>query len=366
MDRSVLKETVQDFKKEVDDLEKILNPEEVEKKIKELDKAPSDPSFWTDQKHAQTIINESNDLRDKLSSLNQLKSDLESLEMIFDVSKEDPESLNEADKIVDSFNEKFHSFSNELLLGEDEDKDNAIIEIHSGAGGTESLDWVSMLFRMYQMYAQKKHMKFTTLFFEAGDEAGIKDVVFKVDGKYAYGFLKGESGVHRLVRLSPFDSSHSRHTTFASVLVTPEINDDISVEIKDEDIRVDIYHSSGAGGQGVNTTYSAVRITHLPTGLVVTCQNERSQIQNKATALSVLKSRLYQLEMDKRREEMDKLSNKPRISFGSQIRSYVFHPYTLVKDHRTGFETSQGQKVMDGDLDGFIDAYLKMKGKENV
>lgn len=363
-DRSVLKQTIGIMNENLTNLEDVLNPSLTSTKIQELEKASGDASFWSDQKHAKAIIDETKDLKDKMASYTELKKDLETLEFIYEMSEEDEESLKEADAVISSFNSLIDELQNELLLSEKEDRLNAIMEIHSGAGGTESLDWVSMLYRMYQMYAQRHKMKLSVIDYQAGEEAGIKSVMFKIEGKYAYGYLKSESGVHRLVRLSPFDSSHARHTTFASVLVTPELDDDIDIEIKDEDLRVDIYHSSGAGGQGVNTTYSAVRLTHIPSGLVVTCQNERSQIQNKATALAVLKSRLYQKEMDKRKEESDKLQNKQQISFGSQIRSYVFHPYTLVKDHRTGYETSQGESVMDGDLDEFINAYLKMKGKE--
>ena len=213
------------------------------------------------------------------------------------------------------------------------------------------------------MYAQSHKYKLEVIDYQPGEEVGIKSVTFRVKGKYAYGNLKSETGVHRLVRLSPFDSSHSRHTTFASVYVSPVISDDINIDLKDEDLRIDIFHSSGAGGQGVNTSFSAVRVTHIPTNTVVTCQNERSQIQNKATAIEVLKSRLYQMELDKRKEERLKREDKAQISFGSQIRSYVFHPYSLIKDHRTDYETSQVQKVMDGRLDEFIKAYLKKEAK---
>lgn len=364
MERSILKLTLESFDEELSSLEDIIKSNKVEEKIKDLNNATLDASFWQDQKKAKTVIDEKNDLTDKLDSLNELKRNLETLKLIYEMSIEDEESLVEADEIVNKFNSEFDILEDKLLLGKSEDKLNAIMEIHSGAGGTESLDWCQMLFRMYQMYAQKHGFAFHILDYQDGDVVGIKSVSFSIEGRYAYGYLKGESGVHRLVRLSPFDSDHARHTTFASVSVTPEVDDDIDIVINDSDIRIDIFHSSGAGGQGVNTTDSAVRITHIPTKIVVCCQNERSQIQNKEMALKVLKSRLYSLELEKRREEEAKLSNKMDISFGSQIRSYVFHPYTLVKDHRTGYETSQGDKVMDGDLDGFISAYLKMRSKE--
>lgn len=251
-----------------------------------------------------------------------------------------------------------------LLLSSPYDESNAIMEIHSGAGGTEACDWADMLYRMYLRYAEKKNYKVELLDYQAGEEAGIKSVTFLVKGDYAYGYLKGEKGVHRLVRLSPFDSSNRRHTSFASVDVTPEVDQNIEIEIDEKDIRVDVYRSTGAGGQGVNTTDSAVRITHLPTGIVVTCQNERSQIQNKETALKVLKSKLYALEEQKREQELAKEKGEQRnIEFGSQIRSYVMHPYSLVKDHRTGRETNNVKAVLDGDLDMFIESYLK--GEQN-
>ena len=244
------------------------------------------------------------------------------------------------------------------------DKKNAIFEIHSGAGGTEACDWADMLYRMYTRYFEKKGFKYQILDSLPGEEAGIKKVIMLVEGTNAYGYLKCENGVHRLVRLSPFDSNNRRHTSFASVSVTPEVDDEINIEIKESDIRVDVFRSSGAGGQGVNTTDSAVRITYLPTGTIVTCQNERSQLKNKEQAMKVLKSKLYQIEEEKRLKELNENNkNLSDINFGSQIRSYVMHPYSLVKDHRTNYETSNVSKVLDGEIDEFIESYLK-KGKE--
>lgn len=364
MERSVLKIKIESLKDDLKSLEDVLNPIATKEKIQKLIGVSLDASFWNDQKNAKSVIDETNDLKEKVALYDSLTKDLETLSFILSLSEEDEETLKEADKVVSHFASDYKILENALLLSDPLDKLNAIMDIHSGAGGTESLDWCSMLFRMYQMYAQKKRFKVTILNFQEGDEAGVKNVTMRIEGHYAFGYLKSESGIHRLVRLSPFDSSNKRHTTFASVLVTPEIEDDINIEIKDTDLKIDVFHSSGAGGQGVNTTDSAVRITHIPTKIVITCQNERSQIQNKATAMSILKSRLYQIETEKRKAEMDKLSDKPQIAFGSQIRSYVFHPYTLVKDHRTNFETSQGDKVMNGDIEDFIDAYLRMKGKE--
>ena len=365
MDRYLLKQVIQSNDKLLLELKEVVDIDSTNKKIEDLTTLSLKEDFWLDQVKAKNIIDETNELKDRLSSLKRLCDLEETLSLIYDMSSEDNDSLNDADSIKEEFDSLYESFQNELLLDKKEDRLNAIVEIHSGAGGTESLDFVSMLYRMYQMYAQKNKMKLKVLDYEAGAEVGIKSVTFEVSAKFAYGYLKGESGVHRLIRLSPFDSSHSRHTTFASVLVTPLITDDIEINIKDEDLRIDIFHSSGAGGQSVNTSFSAVRVTHIPTGIVVTCQNERSQIQNKQEAMSVLKSRLYQLELDKREEERRKSLNKAQISFGSQIRTYVFHPYSMVKDHRTSYETSQVNKVMDGELNPFIREYLKMLKKDN-
>ena len=256
--------------------------------------------------------------------------------------------------------EDLKSLSIYLLFNKPYDKNNCIVEIHPGAGGTESCDWANMLYRMYTRYCEKKNFKIELLDYQAGEEAGIKSVSFKVKGEYAYGYLKNEKGVHRLVRLSPFDSSNRRHTSFASIDVTPEISRDIKIDINEKDLKIDVYRSTGAGGQGVNTTDSAVRITHLPTKIVVTCQNERSQIQNKETALQVLKSKLYVLEEQKKEQELAKEKGiQSNIDFGSQIRSYILHPYSLVKDHRTSYETSNTKEVLDGEIDNFIECSLK-------
>ena len=245
------------------------------------------------------------------------------------------------------------------------DNNAAIFEIHAGAGGTESCDWALMLSRMYTKYFNNKKYTYEVIDEQAGEETGIKSIVYIVKGAFAYGYLKNEKGVHRLVRLSPFDSNNRRHTSFAAVDVIPEFDENVKVDIKDSDIRVDVYRSSGAGGQGVNTTDSAVRITHIKTGIVVTCQNERSQIKNKETALKVLKSKLYQKELKTRKEKIDSMkSDHNEIEFGSQIRSYVLHPYSMIKDHRTGYETSNVNKVLDGNLDGFIESNLK--GEKNA
>ncbi len=366
MDRIALKQNLDQIKPHFTDLENVLNIAKLNSQIESLMKQTEDASFWQDQAKAKAIFQQLNDLKSKKEMYESLKSYLDNLDLIYELSIEDPDSLNESDEILSSYESLYHTLETELLLNEEQDKLNCILEIHSGAGGTESLDWSEMLFRMYKMFAIKHKFKMTILDFQEGEEVGIKSVSILIEGLYAYGYLKSESGVHRLVRLSPFDSDHARHTTFASVLVTPEITDEINIELNEQDLRIDVFHSSGAGGQSVNTTDSAVRITHIPTKIVITCQNERSQIQNKETALKVLKSRLYQIELEKRKAEIDKLNNKSQISFGSQIRSYVFHPYTLVKDHRTQYETSQGDKVMNGELDDFINAYLRWyKGDNN-
>ena len=251
-----------------------------------------------------------------------------------------------------------------MLSGEDDAK-NAILTIHPGAGGTESQDWAQMLFRMYIRWVERKGYRHEVIDFQAGEEAGVKSATIEVIGSYAYGFLKGESGVHRLVRISPFDANKRRHTSFASIFVYPEIEDNITVEIKDDDLRVETFRASGAGGQHVNKVSSAVRITHMPTGIVVQCQSERSQYRNKENALKVLKSRLYQFYKEKEEEKQEKIeSQKKKIEWGSQIRSYVFHPYNMVKDHRTNAETGNAQAVMDGEIDEFIQAFLSQKEKK--
>ena len=255
---------------------------------------------------------------------------------------------------------KLEKLSVLLLLNGPYDKNNCTFEIHSGAGGTEACDWANMLYRMYLRYFEKKGYKVSILDEQEGDEVGIKSVTIEVKGNYAYGYLKCEKGVHRLVRLSPFDSANKRHTSFASVDVVPEIDDSINIEIDEKDLKIDVYRSSGKGGQGVNTTDSAVRITHLPTKTVVTCQNERSQIQNKETAMKMLKAKLYLIEQEKKEKELNQIKGEyQNIEFGSQIRSYVMHPYSMVKDHRTNYETANVGKVMDGEIEEFIEAYLK-------
>jgi peptide chain release factor 2 len=323
----------------------------------------SRPGFWDDQETAQSIIAEGNELREWVQPLRELTSAVEDARVLVELTGEEedpdeasPELLGELDKIASQLD----ALELKRMLGGPNDKRNAILSINAGAGGTEACDWAEMLLRMYRRWAEEHEFGIEILDLLPGDSAGIKNVTAVVRGDSAYGYLKAEKGVHRLVRISPFDANKRRHTSFASVDVSPEIEDDVEVEVEEKDLRIDTFRSSGPGGQHVNVTDSAVRITHIPTGIVVRCQNERSQHKNKATAMKVLRSRLYEHEMRKREEELKKeLGAKMEISWGSQIRSYVFQPYTMVKDHRMNLETSNVEAVMDGALDQFIHPYLK-------
>lgn len=322
----------------------------------------ADPSFWDDNSRAQKVISELNSLRGLVERMHKLESQHEDLEVMIELAAEenDMDLFREADQAAAKLRADIDDFELELMLSGPYDKNNAIVELHPGAGGTESQDWAAILMRMYTRWAEDKGYKVEVLDYLDGEEAGIKSVTLLIKGHNAYGYLKAEKGVHRLVRISPFDASGRRHTSFASVDVIPEIDDDIEVEIRPEELRIDVFRSSGAGGQHVNTTDSAVRITHLPTGIVVTCQSERSQIQNRERAMRLLKARLYELRRQQQEEELAKLRGEQKeIAWGSQIRSYVFHPYSLVKDHRTGHETANVQAVVDGALDPFIEAYLR-------
>ncbi len=324
----------------------------------------TDPNFWNDQQAAQAIINEANALKDIVGKFNNLNETYENLELTYELVKEENDDELQAE-LVEEMKElttNMNEFELQLLLSEPYDKNNAILELHPGAGGTESQDWGSMLLRMYTRWAEKKGFKVETLDYLAGDEAGIKSVTLLIKGHNAYGYLKAEKGVHRLVRISPFDASGRRHTSFVSCEVMPEFNNEIEIEVRPEDLKVDTYRSSGAGGQHINTTDSAVRITHIPTGIVVTCQTERSQIKNRERAMNMLKAKLYQKKIEEQQSELEELRGEQKeIGWGSQIRSYVFHPYSLVKDHRTNTEVGNVQAVMDGDIDVFINAYLRSR-----
>jgi peptide chain release factor 2 len=324
------------------------------------------PDFWDDQKAAQTVINEANALKDLVGQFKSLEERFENLEVTYELVKEEPDEdlQNELVAEAKQLTKEFSEFELQLLLNEPYDKNNAILELHPGAGGTESQDWGSMLLRMYTRWAEKKGYKVETLDYLPGEEAGIKSVTLLIKGHNAYGYLKAEKGVHRLVRISPFDASGRRHTSFVSCEVMPEFNEEIEIEIRPDEIKVDTYRSSGAGGQHVNTTDSAVRITHIPTGIVVTCQSERSQIKNREKAMNMLKAKLYQKKLEEQQAELAEIRGEQKeIGWGSQIRSYVFHPYSLVKDHRTNTEVGNVQAVMDGEIDVFIDAYLRSKLK---
>lgn len=321
-----------------------------------------EPNFWDDQNAAQTLINETNSMKEKKNKFTELSQKLDDTKVTLELLKELPDKDLEDELVasLETLNNGFQEYELNLLLAEKYDQHNALLEIHPGAGGTEAMDWADMLLRMYQRYSENHNLKFEIENYEPGDEAGVKSVSVRIQGENAFGLLKSENGVHRLVRISPFDSAKRRHTSFASVEVIPEIDQSINIEINPDDLRIDVYRSSGAGGQHINKTSSAVRITHLPTGIVTSSQAQRSQLQNRETAMNMLRAKLFQLEEEKKRKQTEKLKgNQQNIDFGSQIRSYVFHPYNMVKDHRTNFETSDVNGVMDGKIDDFIYSYLQ-------
>ncbi|MFF2449004.1 peptide chain release factor 2 [Neobacillus sp. NPDC058068] len=364
MELAEIRNELEKSAKKLVDFRGSLDLENKEARIAELDDVMLQPDFWNDQQAAQTVISEANGLKDQVNEFNELNDSFENLELTYELVKEenDEELRAELETELLSLTGRLNQFELQLLLSEEYDKNNAILELHPGAGGTESQDWGSMLLRMYSRWAEKKGFKVETLDYLPGDEAGIKSVTLAIKGHNAYGYLKAEKGVHRLVRISPFDSSGRRHTSFVSCEVMPELNDDIQIEVRTEDLKIDTYRATGAGGQHINTTDSAIRITHLPTGVVVTCQAERSQIKNREAALKMLKAKLYQLEIEKQEQELLEIRGEQKeIGWGSQIRSYVFHPYSMVKDHRTNTESGNVQGVMDGDLDQFINAYLRSR-----
>ena len=360
MERYDVNKIIAEFKTAIEDFNRAIQPEKLEKTYQELNKKMQEPDFWNNTNEAKKVTKEANMIRSKVDRFNQLKQKVKNVIDWADISEEQTEEWTILESDIDALNDEIKDFELETILNGPYDDLNAIIEIHPGAGGTESQDWADMLYRLYTRYGQRKKYKIEVLDYQSGDEAGIKSVTMLLKGSYAYGYLKAERGVHRLVRISPFDSNARRHTSFASIDVMPEISDEIDIEIKDDDLKIDVYRSSGAGGQSVNTTDSAVRITHLPTNIVVTCQNERSQIKNKEKAMSYLKAKLVQEEVRKHEETLKNIKGEQKdIAWGSQIRSYVFHPYQMVKDHRTNYEVGNIDLVMDGDIDGFINAYLK-------
>ncbi|WP_420798380.1 peptide chain release factor 2 [Lysinibacillus cavernae] len=350
--------------KKLADFRGSLDLENKEARIQELDEMMLEPGFWDDQQGAQVVINEGNGLKAIVNEYKDLAETHENLDMTLELLREEPdeELQEELGKELAEFQQKMGDFELQLLLSGPYDQNNAILELHPGAGGTESQDWGSMLLRMYTRWAEKRGFKVETVDYLPGDEAGIKSVTLSIKGHNAFGYLQAEKGVHRLVRISPFDSSGRRHTSFVSCDVMPEFDENIEIEIRTEDLKIDTYRATGAGGQHINTTDSAVRITHIPTGTVVQCQAERSQIKNREKAMTMLKGKLYQLELDKQQAQLDEIrGDQKEIGWGSQIRSYVFHPYSMVKDHRTSEETGNVGAVMDGDLDPFINAFLRSK-----
>ena len=338
----------------------------LEIRLKDLESKTNNASFWEDSKNSTKILKEINEIKAKIHMYNNIKNNLENVIQMNDlIQEEKEESLEEELKdSIKNLQKEIDKLEINTLLSGKYDKNNAILTIHPGAGGTESCDWAQMLYRMYTRWALDNGYEVKELDYLDGEEAGLKSVTFLVKGSYAYGYLKGEMGVHRLVRISPFDSGGRRHTSFASLEVLPEISEDIEININPDDLRVDTYRASGAGGQHVNKTSSAVRITHIPTNIVVSCQSERSQIQNRDTAMKMLKSKLLNLKEKEHKDKIEDLKgNQMDIAWGSQIRSYVFCPYTMVKDHRTNYEVGNIQAVMNGDLNDFMDAYLKMESK---
>lgn len=354
------------MKPQLDELYTALGLDYIQKEVVELDNQAMKEDFWNDMENSQAVLQKASRLKAVIGTFQKLQNQYDDLQTLIDMAIEEDD-----DSVEEEIRQGFETFKKQLqeqklatLLTGEYDSKNAILTFHAGAGGTEAQDWVEMLFRMYSRWADRKGFKVKTLDYLAGDDAGIKSISILIEGLNAYGFLRSESGVHRLVRISPFDSSGRRHTSFASLEVMPEIDDSIQIDIRPEDLKIDTYRSGGAGGQHVNTTDSAVRITHIPTGVVCACQNERSQFQNKDVAMKMLKSKLIEI---KEREHLDKIEDikgaHKDIAWGSQIRSYVFMPYTLVKDHRTNFENGNVGAVMDGDLDGFINAYLTSKSR---
>lgn len=330
-------------------------------KIKDLEELSLKKDFWNDQDNARAVLQKKTTLSDKVDRWDSFNREISDMETLADIAfqEKDEHVLKDIDNELEQLNQSVSREELNMMLNGEQDAMNAIISIHAGAGGTEAQDWTEMLLRMYLRWAEKKNFVTKIIDFLPGDEAGVKSVSFTLEGEYAYGYAKAEIGIHRLVRISPFDAGARRHTSFASVFVYPEVDDDIKIEINEDDLRIDTFRAGGKGGQHVNKTDSAVRITHLPTGIVVQCQNERSQHQNKAMAMKFLKSRLYERELQLKNQKIDEENKQKKdIAWGSQIRSYVLHPYKMVKDHRTNLESGNAGKVLDGDIDEFIHAYL--------
>ena len=363
-----LKQRLSQSEKPIENLKEALSIDHVKEEIDALEKESAAPDFWDDMEKSQKTMQKIGSLKAKVQSYEDLKNDFEDALVMIELADEEEDDmlLDDCRASVEDIEKRIESLTLSTLLSGEFDDKNAILTFHAGAGGTEAQDWAEMLFRMYNRWGERHGYKVSTLDYLDGDVAGVKSATILIEGENAYGYLKGEMGIHRLVRVSPFDSSGRRHTSFASLEVMPEIDDDVDVEIREEDIKMDVYRASGAGGQKVNKTSSAVRLTHIPTGIVVSCQIERSQHQNREVAMRMLKSKLVEI---KERENLERIEDikgdQKEIAWGSQIRSYVFMPYTMVKDHRTNYEMGNITAVMDGDLDGFINAYLKMKSIES-
>ncbi|MBF0224762.1 MAG: peptide chain release factor 2 [Desulfobacterales bacterium] len=360
-----IKQSINECRNKLEKLRTVFELATKEKKLEEIEGLLAKENFWDNQEKSKEILKERSSLISKLDKCKNIQGKFEDIETLFELSMEedDKESLDEVFHQLEIFENEIARYSLTLLLNKEEDPNNAIVSINAGAGGTDAQDWAEILFRMYSRWTERKGFKFELIDLQQGDEAGIKSVTFTAKGEYAFGYLKTEIGVHRLVRISPFNANGKRHTSFASVFVFPELNNDITVEIEEKDLRIDVYRASGAGGQHVNKTSSAVRITHIPTGIIVQCQQEKSQHRNKDTAMKVLKSRIHHAEMQKQQRKMQEIyDNKDEIAWGSQIRSYVLHPYQLVKDHRTNIETGNIISVLDGGIDMIIESVL-LSGK---
>ena len=357
-----LKAQLKTYEEPLSQMRSSLDLDSKEKRVEELERSMAEPSFWENPESASKMQKELGSLKNGMEAFSKLENLYEETLMMIDMANEDDDEsvLPDVQNDMQEFMETFETMRIQTLLSGPYDRNDAIVTLHSGAGGTEACDWCGMLYRMYSRWIDKQGFSMEVLDLLDGDEAGIKSVTFQVNGENAYGYLKSEMGIHRLVRISPFNAAGKRQTSFVSCDVMPDIEEDVDIEVRDEDIRIDTYRSSGAGGQHINKTSSAIRITHFPTGIVVTCQNERSQFQNKDKAMQMLKARLLMLKMEENREKAADIRGEVKeIGWGSQIRSYAFQPYTMVKDLRTGWETGNVQAVMDGDLTPFIDAYLK-------
>ena len=362
------KYTLSTYDETLKEVKDSLDLENKERRITELDKSMEEPGFWDDPERSTKTVREAKNLKDTVDGYKHLEQQYEDIQVMIEMGYEenDPAMIPEIQEMLDEFVKELEELRTKTLLSGEYDGYNAILKLNAGAGGTEAMDWCSMLYRMYQRWADKKGFTTEVLDFLDGDEAGLKSITLQVNGENAYGYLKSEKGVHRLVRISPFNAAGKRQTSFVSCDVMPDIEEDLDVEINPDDLRIDTYRSSGAGGQHINKTSSAIRITHLPTGIVVQCQNERSQFQNKDKAMQMLKAKLYLLKQQENAEKLSDIRGDVKdINFGNQIRSYVMQPYTLVKDHRTNAENGNVNAVMDGDIDLFISAYLKWISLKN-